>query len=347
MRTSNDEKYFLVKSISGRQNVNVKFKISIVVFAALFLVGCNRNANLKQPAKENTPPAQSAIDLNIQEKKPIKILFVGDMMFDRYIRQSVAKYGNGDYGYILELLRDKLAEYDLVVGNLEGPITEKESTSVDTQMDERKNLVFTFDPAVAKALAESNIKLVSLGNNHVLNQGGEGAQETKKYLDEAGVEYFGDTGFDGSLAPVKDLSGTKIGFVSYNYSVPDSEKKAIEEIKLAKEKSDFVIVCPHWGTEYQVGDPGTSVRALAHQFIDAGADAVIGTHPHVIQSSEEYNGKKIYYSLGNFVFDQYFQKETTEGLGVEITINPDGGMEYNELKFEMTKRGQTILRVEP
>ncbi len=305
---------------------------------------------------------QSAIDLKnennqvaesqIGDIKPVKILFVGDMMFDRYIRQSVAKYGKGDYNYIFELLKDKLAGYDLVVGNLEGPITEKESISVDTEMDEKKNLVFTFDPAVAKMLFKNNIKLVSLGNNHILNQGEEGVRETKKYLDAAGVEYFGDTGtgeesVDHSQSLALGVKEMKIGFMNYNYSISNSVEAAIENIKKAKEQSDFVIVCPHWGNEYKMDDPGANIRALAHRFIDAGADAIIGTHPHVVQINEEYKGKNIYYSLGNFVFDQYFQKETMEGLGVELTINPDGAMEYNELKFKMTKKGQTIFKVEP
>jgi poly-gamma-glutamate capsule biosynthesis protein CapA/YwtB (metallophosphatase superfamily) len=334
----------------------------IIFISVLFLSGCAGNVDLRQQAKENKYQEQKsissmegAVDLkeenaesvevsNIQTGEPVKVIFVGDMMFDRHIREAVEKYGAGDYSYILDPLKEKLSEYDLVVGNLEGPITDNESTSVNTKMGESKNFVFTFDPAVAKVLAENNIKLVNLGNNHILNQGEKGVEQTKKYLDEAGIQYFG---FDGSLAPVKDFGGIKIGFVSYNYSVPDSEGVAIEEIKSAKEKSNIVIVCPHWGTEYKTGDPGETVRALAHRFIDAGADVVIGTHPHVVQMSEEYKGKKIYYSLGNFIFDQYFQNETMEGLGVEMTINPDRTMKFGESKFEMTKRGQTIFEAEP
>ena len=280
--------------------------------------------------------------------EPVKILFVGDMMLDRHIREAVGKYGGGDYDYVLQPLKEKLAEFDLVVGNLEGPITENESTSVNTKIGESKNFVFTFDPAVAKVLFDNNIKLVNIGNNHILNQGEKGIEQTKRYLDEVGVNYFDESStFFGDQSPtlVIDKSRTliRIGFVSYNYSVPNSADAAVEEIRSAKEKSDVVIVCPHWGTEYKVGDPGEAVRALAHRFIDAGADLIVGTHPHVVQNSEEYYGKKIYYSLGNFIFDQYFQKETMEGLGAEVTINPDRTMEFGELKFEMTKRGQTIV----
>jgi poly-gamma-glutamate capsule biosynthesis protein CapA/YwtB (metallophosphatase superfamily) len=343
------------------QNVNLKFKI-ICLLSVFFLSGCVKNVDLRQQAKEEKAQEQKSISsmqgvadleegensgsgqqapsetFDVPESEPMKILFLGDMMFDRHIREAVGKYGGGDYNYIFESLKVKLSGYDLVVGNLEGPITENESVSVNTKIGEGKNFIFTFDPVVAKVLFDNNIKLVNLGNNHILNQGAKGIDQTKKYLDDAGVEYF-----DEDLALVKEISGMKIGFVSYNYSVSNSEDAAIEEIKLAKDQSDIVIVCPHWGTEYKVGDPGQVTRDLAHRFIEAGADLVVGTHPHVVQMSEEYNGKKIYYSLGNFVFDQYFQKETMEGLGAEITINPDRTMEFSELKFEMTKRGQTEI----
>ncbi|HBB36549.1 MAG: hypothetical protein UX02_C0002G0046 [Candidatus Moranbacteria bacterium GW2011_GWC1_45_18] len=342
------------------QNDNVKFKVIFLSLCALLLTGCAQNVDLRQPAStqrgEQTKESKSQEQKNInadesaavpenagaENGKPVKILFVGDIMFDRYIREAVEKYGKGNYNYVLEPVKDKLAEYDLVVGNLEGPITDNQSVSVGTAMEEKNNFQFTFDPAVAKVLFENNIKLVNLGNNHILNQGEEGLEQTKKYLDEAGVEYFGDTGHLETKFPSGEIS-----FVSYNYSVPDSAEAAVEEIKSAKEKSDIVIISPHWGTEYKTGDPGNAVRALAHRFIDAGADAVIGTHPHVVQNSEEYKGKKIYYSLGNFVFDQYFQKETMEGLGVEMSISSDRSMEFGELKSEMTKRGQTIFKVRP
>jgi poly-gamma-glutamate synthesis protein (capsule biosynthesis protein) len=310
----------------------------ILLFPMLFLSGCGNKPIVqnKSISPENTPA--------VEKKQSVKILFVGDMMFDRYIREAVGKYGRGDYNYVFEEIKDKLAGYDLVVGNLEGPITDKSSVSVGTAMDEKRNLKFTFDPAVAKVLADSNIKLVDLGNNHILNQGEDGVSQTKKNLDAAGVQYFGDTGADESRALVKNIGGAEIGFVNYNYSIAGSFEKAIGDIKSLKTKADVVIICPHWGTEYKVGDPGQEIRFEAYKFIDAGADLVVGGHPHVIQSSEEYKSKKIYYSLGNFIFDQYFQKETMEGLGVEVTVNPDESMEYNELKVVMTKRGQTEIK---
>jgi poly-gamma-glutamate capsule biosynthesis protein CapA/YwtB (metallophosphatase superfamily) len=329
---------------------NVKFKIIVsFVFGVLFFSGCVRNVDLRQQAKDEKAQEQKSISSMKKDfghpmskiEEQVKILFVGDMMFDRHIREAVGKYGSGDYSYVLEPLKVKLSEYDLVAGNLEGPITENESTSVNTKIGESKNFVFTFDQAVAKTLFENNIKLVNLGNNHILNQGAKGIEQTKQFLSDAGVEYFGDTGSGNGSFIEKEINGIKLVFVSYNYAAPDSE---LSSGKLPELSSDIVIVLPHWGTEYKVGDPGETVRVLARRFIDAGADAVIGTHPHVVQINEEYKGKKIYYSLGNFVFDQYFQKETMEGLGVGMTINSDHTMEFGELKFEMTTRGQVKQR---
>ncbi|MFH0929844.1 MAG: CapA family protein, partial [Candidatus Moraniibacteriota bacterium] len=139
------------------KNDNVKFKIIIFLFLVLFFSGCanntDKNKKLNNSVMQDLPQKASAPD----PKREIKILFVGDMMFDRYIRQAVEKYGKGDYNHIFGQIKDKLSEYDLVVGNLEGPITDKKSVSVGTAMDEKKNLKFTFDPAVAKALVENNI----------------------------------------------------------------------------------------------------------------------------------------------------------------------------------------------
>ena len=101
------------------------------------------------------------------------------MMFDRHIREAVGKYGKSDYNYIFEPIKDLLPQYDLVVGNLEGPITDKKSTSINTKIGESKNFIFTFDPVVAKVLAENNIRLVNLGNNHTLNQGEKESRRRK------------------------------------------------------------------------------------------------------------------------------------------------------------------------
>jgi poly-gamma-glutamate synthesis protein (capsule biosynthesis protein) len=122
--------------------------------------------------------------------------------------------------------------------------------------------------------------------------------------------------------------------------------KTLQDIQNVKqEKIDRLIVYTHWGKEF-TDVPEADIRNLAHQFIDAGADLIIGSHPHVIQSQEEYRGKKIYYSLGNFIFDQFFDPRTQKGLVVtaEIQAGVDG-IKLQESAAQMKTSGQTVLEI--
>ena len=218
--------------------------------------------------------------------------------------------------------------------------------SVNTAMNQKENLIFTFDPGLAPTLAKNNIKLVNLGNNHILNFGPEGLNQTKKYLTDAGVDYFGDPGAGEPIVFTKDLRDKKIVFVNYNYAAPRSWENSLAAIQAAeKDTNAFIVLYAHWGTEYQSGDPSSKTRSRARAFIDAGADLVIGTHPHVIQIKEQYEDESIYYSLGNFVFDQYFSPATQEGLAVQALIYPkDLRIGLKEFRVEIGKDGRTVIK---
>lgn len=315
----------------------------------LFLSGCGQGTvimfenenSYPTPAKgESAPSGNSVYSANSVNPVNSSILFVGDLMFDRHIRQAAEKQGND---FILEKIKELLSENDFVVANLEGPITDNRSVSVGSKMETKNNFIFTFDPTLTKTLAEHRIKIVNLGNNHIFNFGVAGVSQTKKYLAEAGIEYFGDVGANDSTILTKEKDGLKLVFINYNYAAASSRERTLEALREAEKPDSVSIVCPHWGEEYRTGDPGPAVRRLAHEFVDAGADLVIGTHPHVVQDSEEYQGKKIYYSLGNFVFDQYFSPETQKGLAVRVSVNPkDRTMEFQEISLRMQKNCQTI-----
>jgi len=301
----------------------------------------------------------------IQPKDYAKLLFVGDLFFDRGIRYYAQRPKNGSPGsneFIFEKISPLLLSDDLVIANLEGPITNYKSVSIGTGVGNPNNFVFTFDPSLAKTLFEENIRMVDLGNNHILNFGHEGLSQTKKYLDQAKVDYFGVP--DGARSAIEDVNGLKIAFVSYNefYGKQELEKKAsIDEIKKIKLESDVVVVFCHWGVEY-AKNPTEPQKELAHQFIDSGADLVVGSHSHVIGLTEEYpdcqkaiedprqldcrdSGKRIYYSLGNFVFDQYGFKNCQDGLGVEVKIDKaTKEFSFKEVNFYMQPGGQTILK---
>jgi poly-gamma-glutamate synthesis protein (capsule biosynthesis protein) len=268
------------------------------------------------------------------------MLFLGDMMFDRGVATNIRK--RGSESVFASGTREITDKYDLVVANLEGPITTYPSRTIDTTGKAIPGFSFTFPTSTATLLAESGIDIVSLANNHADNFGREGLSQTIQYLKDAGIDYFGNTTnspFDIASSsymhcPTRDSTTTElvsgvntqtcIAFIGYHQFTNKNESHILAEI--ARYETDpritFTIVFPHWGVEYQKR-PNQNQISLAHQWVDAGADLIIGAHPHVVQSTEIYKNAYIYYSLGNYIFDQYFSYDTTHGIAVGITLSPD------------------------
>ena len=316
----------------------------ITLIALTFVVGILIyifKSNIYTEQQENSQNLQVSESLSSQD---VSILFAGDMNFDRYIRQIGSHNG---YAFILKDMSKFMQEGDCVVANLEGPITNNASISVDSKIGSPDNYRFTFDPQTATFLHDHNVCLVNIGNNHIYNFGDEGILSTKELLKNADVAYFGDTGMDeNNRTLIKTFGETRIGFVNFNAFVSDALAHTNEDVVKIKEQSDFVVVYAHWGMEYATTSQ-INERNIAHQFIDSGADVIIGSHPHVIQESEQYKGKMIYYSLGNFVFDQYFQPETQNGLLVRVTFDKDNDiLSFQEYSVSMKNTGQTVITQE-
>jgi len=269
----------------------------------------------------------------VLKSKEVKILFVGDMQFDRYVRQVSDKKG-GDF--IFSCISNFLKNSDLAVGNLEGPITDNASISLGTEEGSPDNFVFTFPPSTAKILSRNNIKAVSLDNNHIGNFGQEGILSTKKYLDKAGVDYF-----DYNAIFSTEINGVKMSFISYNEFGGESSEKIAEKISQEKAKGQIVFVYTHWGDEYSAVP--TRIKRTASLFARNGADFIVGSHPHVILSSEKIGKTLVYYSLGNFIFDQYWNKEVSTGLALELNIK-DGKIGTVEHKVSLLRDGRTCLK---
>lgn len=284
-------------------------------------------------------------NINIKEKNYVQLLFVGDLMFDRGIRYYAQT--NGGNNFIFDKISKTLLSNDLVIANLEGPITDNKSISSGTIPGSTDNYFFTFDSSLAQTLFENNIRVVDLGNNHILNFGQEGLYSTEKYLDAVKVGYFGAPNGPRSIST--KINGVRITFVGYNEfsTIGKVEQLATkEEIEKAKGFSDIIIVFAHWGDEYSL-IPNDSVKNIAHSFIDQGADLIIASHPHVIEPMEIYNNKRIYYSLGNFIFDQYFDENVRNGLGVQVIIDKNTKqLSFQEKHFYLDKNGQTIEKTE-
>jgi poly-gamma-glutamate synthesis protein (capsule biosynthesis protein) len=326
----------------------IKLRYLIIALLLIALIGgvfwFFRNHRNNAEISRIDVETKSAVSISSSSKpeapKEVKILFLGDMMLDRYIRGVAMKKGND---FILEKVKDLLGNNDLVVANLEGPITDKNSISMRTIVGEKGHFSFTMHPSWAKTLADNNIKLVNLGNNHIFNFEEGGLNDTKKYLSETGVEYFCEM---GSRFKVSELNGWKIGFVCFNQFENNAEEKTLADIAEAKKQADLVVLYTHWGKEYETSIL-PNIRTLAQQFIDAGADLIIGSHPHVVEPNEIYKGKKIYYSLGNFVFDQYFSADTMKGLAVQVIISPDKYLNFQEYRVQMKNNGQTEINSPP
>ena len=248
---------------------------------------------------------------NAQDEVYLK--FVGDMFFDRYIRKAI---NENSLEYPIENMQRYFMGGDLNIGNLEGPVTTSDPQPLDPN-----NTTFTFDMKIAKLLADYQIDTVSLGNNHTLNYNQAGLTETKEFLDLNKINYFGHPFNTDDISIIENVRENKIGLVAYHQLFNPNTTSVVNEIKDLISITDYIVVYTHWGTEY-THYAGITQKNIAHEFVDAGADLVIGSHPHVIQGVEIYKDKAIFYSLGNFIFDQ-IQNGTKEGLTVGVKFGED------------------------
>jgi poly-gamma-glutamate synthesis protein (capsule biosynthesis protein) len=267
------------------------------------------------------------------------IVFVGDMMFDRSIRATADDKG-GDY--LFSCIDETLQQADLVVGNLEGPITASSSVSVGSAVGSPENFTFTFPTTTAALLYRHNIRLVSIGNNHIMNFGQSGLLQTKGYLSEAGIGYFGDpNAAEGDRVARLAIGGVPFAFVNWSDWTSDKTDHTVAQIRAEAASGRVVVVYTHWGDEYV--PPPPRVRELAHEMVDAGAAIVIGSHPHIVQEHEVYHGKDIYYSLGNFIFDQYWNDAVSHGLALRVTFGMSGVTAVGELPVVLGRDRRTCL----
>jgi poly-gamma-glutamate synthesis protein (capsule biosynthesis protein) len=246
------------------------------------------------------------------------MLFVGDMMFDRTVatRMSQAKDVKYPFRQIVPLNQTPSGPVDMVIGNLEGPVVTKKRLP-------NKEIDFGFASSVATLLREMGFHAVSQANNHTLDQGRIGATESKQFLTQSHVLAFGDQVRESATNSIGwiETRGQTIGLIGFNNTDHPLDKKgALRAIGAVTSTGAMAIVYMHWGNEYQA-KPSQKQVDLAHWMIDAGATAVIGAHPHWMQSVEVYHDRVIAYSLGNFIFDQDWSTETREGLAVVLSID--------------------------
>lgn len=254
-------------------------------------------------AAETPDPASAA---------PLRVVAVGDIMLDGTARPVLSQNG---YDYPFVRVKPLLAGAAVVFGNLEGPLTDRGTP------EPNKTYIFRTPPAPAsRALRNAGFNVVSLANNHTMDFGPDGLAQTIEALDAAGIAHAG-AGRDLAAArrPVLiEAAGKRIAILAYSVTLPESyyaeadkpgtafahETQVRADIAAARRQADIVLVSFHWGQEGK-----TALRdyqtLLGHAAIDAGAAAVIGHHPHILQGVERYRDGVILYSLGNFTFGSY------------------------------------------
>ena len=266
----------------------------------------------------------------VSAPEPATVLFGGDLMFDRTIRTTIEAKG-GDY--IFSCITELLQSANIVVANLEGPITLRPSKSSGSEVGGEGNYTFTFPTSTAQLLARHNIRLVNLGNNHIMNFGRDGLFETKRWLEEAGVRHFGDPDLPESERVERmEVRDIPVSFVNWSDWTSDKTDHTVAQVRTEAQAGRLVFVYTHWGEEYV--PPLPQMKQLARSFIDAGASIVVGSHPHIVQEHERYQGKDIYYSLGNMVFDQYWSEAVRRGLLLRVSFNPTGILSVEEVPID-------------
>jgi poly-gamma-glutamate capsule biosynthesis protein CapA/YwtB (metallophosphatase superfamily) len=262
-----------------------------------------------------------------KSKGTFKIYFVGDLLLDRGVREQINKHG---IAAILAHVQPAFSKADAVVANLECPVTKLHAPI-------NKKFIFRGEPEWLPELKKCGITHLVMANNHSNDQGRDGMKDTYKNLVSNGLipAGYGATQDEACKPVILEKNGVKVALFSSvlltleNWAfLPDSAgccQASVEELKtrisdFKKSHNDYkIIVMLHWGAEFHE-TPLPSQQQEAEGLVDAGADAIIGCHPHVIQSYKTYKGKPIFYSIGNFVFDQEYPA-ATRGLMVELDFS--------------------------
>lgn len=278
----------------------------VIAFSFIFWQKSNTDSSLLQV--EILPsPSPEAFTLG----------FAGEIILARNVASKINQYK--DYKFPFYKVVDLTSGADLFFATLEAPLS---GENVPCGKDCMR---FIGDEQGIEGLIFAGIDVVSLAANHIMDGGEEALAKTLTILDKNGIAHTGAglTSEEARKPVVQEIKGVKMGFVAYNDIYPKENTATVEnlikEIADLKKIVDLVIVAFHWGTEY-TAYPSFYQKELAHKAIESGADLVIGDHPHWIQGIEFYQGRPIFYSVGNFVFDQMWSIQTRQGIIVLVTF---------------------------
>jgi poly-gamma-glutamate capsule biosynthesis protein CapA/YwtB (metallophosphatase superfamily) len=246
-------------------------------------------------------------------------------------------------------VREYLSNAALTLANFENPVLEN-------AVYHPEDPTFNGDLRLLPILNQASIDGVTLANNHILDAGAEGLEETLGHLQDAGISHAGaGADLSSSREPmIFDLGGLTVGVLSYQ-GVPSYEwawatedfpgtapllaDVMREDVERLRPEVDFVVVMPHWGVEY-VAEPEPEQVELAHALMDAGTDLVVGDHAHWPKGIEVYEGKPIFYGTGNFLFDQSWSEDTSTGIFADVILYEDRAIQARPVPFIILNRSQ-------
>ncbi len=338
----------------GQKNSSVEMDMPVKSFTETQAPVCTLNpTNTPIPTATGTPIPTNTLTPTPSPtpKSSVTLAMVGDILLHTRIHEfSLQENATYNYDAIFSNLREEISGVDLALVNQEVVIG-GEALGISGYPS------FNAPYELGDALVDAGFDVALHATNHALDKGKKGVLNTVAFWEEnypqIGVLGIHDSAEDGEELYMVELEGIRIAILNYTYgtngiSMPKDmpyavdmlEKEAvIEEIKRAKDQADFVIVCPHWGTEYKL-TPDKNQKKWTEIFLEQGVDLVIGTHPHVIEPIEwltnEETGEQmlVYYSIGNFV-------NWTSGTGAGIANRMVGGMA--EITIELDEAGEAYI----
>ncbi len=254
-----------------------------------------------------------------------RLIFAGDIMFSRAVRRAIL--GADDPAMPLRKIAPLLSASDITFVNLESPFSDRGPYYED-------GLIFHAPPTTIAGLQLAGVSLASTANNHARDCAAHGVEYTVAWLRSHGIQPLGSSESEAAThaGVVLVRHGVRFGFLAYTYDQSNgnwrdtdarialADPQAVcRDVAELRKRCDVVIVSMHHGIEY-MPKPSKAQEEFAHAAIDAGATLVIGHHPHVIEPEEHYKSGLIFYSLGNFVFDQYQREATQHGEVVQISF---------------------------
>lgn len=289
---------------------------------------CNKLWETLEESEESHVTDMEAMEGAVQ----ITISAAGDVTMGNYFGQDYSWSfmeswnNNQNAEYYFENVYDIFSQDDMTLVNLEGPLTNA------VERREEQTYCIKGEPSCAKILTAGSIEAVGMANNHRMDYYNQGVADTVAALEEEGIVYAYD-----NVTGIYEVKGIKIGYISVNViGYGSGVEKQLENgiAALREQEADLILTSCHWGVERE-NYPDDYQQKLGKKCIDWGADLVLGHHPHVIQGIEEYQGKYIVYSLGNFCFGANRNPSDKDCIIFQQTFSFENGEKLDETEAKI------------